>query len=69
MPEQIENMMLAAAEWPIHRREYVTCSRCGAKIYREDIEDYADDCYKIDGEYYCDDCVAVAAREIFRVAI
>lgn len=69
MPEHIENRMIAEPDWSRHEREHFTCARCGAPIYREDIENYADDCYEIDGEYYCDDCIADAARDIFRVAI
>ena len=69
MPEHIENRMITESEWPRQEREHFTCTRCGAPIYREDIENYADDCYEIDGEYYCNDCIADAARDIFRVAI
>jgi len=66
---QIENRMVVDADCPGIEREHFTCARCGAQIYKEDIENYADDCYKIDGDYYCDDCIADAARDIFRVAI
>ena len=69
MLTQIENRMVIETEWPTKERKYVTCARCGCKIYQEDETDYGDDCYEIDGEYYCDDCIAEAARDIFRVAI
>nr|DAN93235.1 MAG TPA: zinc finger protein [Caudoviricetes sp.] len=69
MPKQIENRMVIDAEFPNKEREYVSCSRCGSQIYRDDDMNYGDDCYEIDGEYYCDDCIADAARDIFRVSI
>lgn len=52
MPEHIENRMIAEPDWSRHEREHFTCARCGASIYREDIENYADDCYEIDGEFF-----------------
>lgn len=69
MREVIENRMVVESEWHTIERKYVTCARCGCRIYQEDETDYGGDCYEIDGEYYCDDCIAVAARDIFRVAI
>ena len=41
------------------KREYITCDRCGGKIYKRDEFYDGDSYYEIEGQNLCEDCAVV----------